>query len=78
MKFLDEELLRELFIKRQLTKDEICKQLNTSLDTLNKNLEHYNLTRDLGKFRSNAAIKSREANFQSVFESLDIEGFLHY
>lgn len=75
MKIIDKNILIDLFIKNGLNKSEICKQLGISLEVLNKNLELYNITRDLDTMRSHAAMQSREANFQKVFSSLDVERF---
>lgn len=75
MKIIDKNILIDLFITKGLNKSEICKSLNISADVLNHNLELYNLNRDLDTMRSHAAIQSREANFQKVFSSLDVERF---
>lgn len=75
MKIIDKQTLIDLFVTKQLNKSEICKQLGISLEVLNKNLGSYNITRDLDTMRSHAAMQSREANFQKVFSSLDVEKF---
>lgn len=75
MKIIDKQTLIDLFVTKQLNKSEICKQLGISIEVLNKNLDSYNITRDLDTMRSHAAMQSREANFQKVFLSLDVEKF---
>ena len=75
MEIIDKNILTDLFITKGLNKSEICKFLNISADVLNHNLDLYNLNRDLDTMRSHAAIQSREANFQKVFSSLDVESF---
>lgn len=75
MKIIDKQTLIDLFVTKQLNKSEICKQLGISIEVLNKNLDSYNITRDLNTMRSHAAMQSREANFQKVFLSLDVEKF---
>lgn len=73
MKILDEEKLKFLFIDESMPKDKICKEMHVAIETLNYNLQLYNMTRDANKIRAAKTHKNNTNKFNEILSSIDME-----
>ena len=73
MKILDKDNLIKLYINDCLSKETICKELHVTLETLNYNIQLYNLTRDTHVVKSRSQSKRFKNEFDSYTKHIDIE-----
>ena len=73
MKILDKDELTKLYIDDCLSKETICKELHVTLETLNYNIQLYNLTRDTHVVKSKSQSKRFKNEFDSYTKHIDIE-----
>lgn len=73
MKIIDKEILVKLYSNDCLSKDKICKELHITLETLNYNLQLYNLTRDTHLVKSKSQSERFRNEFDSSTKHIDVE-----